>query len=97
MNNMAIVGLIFWASGVISVLSGICCMLDYMEDKEDKKNYIIFYVSLAVCIFCFLIMIIYSIKHPQPTFREVCEANNGIYIANNGRAGDSCIYNKGGE
>jgi hypothetical protein len=49
---------------------------------------------ILVIISTILIITILNKFYPQPTFKEVCEANNGTYIDNNGRAGDSCIYNK---
>lgn len=54
----------------------------------------IFIMLILVIISTILISTILIKFNPQPTFREVCEANNGTYIDNNGRAGDSCIYNK---
>ena len=97
MNIIEIVGLLFLASGLVCIISIITLFFDdinNIEPKEDKITFITFIISLIIAILSFTIMIIYSIKNPQPTFREVCEANNGTYIENHGRAGNSCIYNR---
>lgn len=94
MHIIEIMGLLCLASLLILSFSGIALFFDDIEGKSTKKVEIIFVVSFITLILSLTIMIIYSIKNPQPTFREVCEANNGTYIDNNGRAGDSCIYNK---
>ena len=54
----------------------------------------IWLMFILVIISTILISAILIKFDPRPTFREGCEANNGTYIDNNGRAGDSCIYNK---
>ena len=94
MNMIEIAGLLFMASSIVCIFSIIALFFDDINNIEPKEDKVIFIISLIIAILSFTIMIIYSIKNPQPTFREVCEANNGTYIDNNGRAGDSCIYNK---
>lgn len=94
MNIIEIAGLLFLASGLVCILSIIALFFDDLDGRNPKKDKIIFTISLITAMLSFTIMIIYSIKNPQPTFREVCEANNGIYIENHGRAGNSCIYNR---
>lgn len=89
-----IMGLLLFTSAAVSIFSGFALFFDDLEDRNPKNDKIIFIVSLIILMLSFMIMIIYSIKNPQPTFREVCEANNGIYIENHGRAGNSCIYNR---
>ncbi len=97
MNNIIeIIVLLFLVSSFVLFFSGIALCFHYIEGKEKKEAEISFNISLITFILTSVIITIYSIKNPQPTFREVCEANNGTYIDNNGRAGDSCIYNKGG-
>ena len=95
MNNIiAIIVLLFLVSSFVLFFSGIALCFRYIEGKEKKEAEISFNISLITLILTSVLITIYSIKNPQPTFREVCEANNGTYIDNNGRAGDSCIYNK---
>lgn len=94
MNILEITGLLFLASSLVCILSIIALFFDDLENRNPKKDRIIVTISLIIAMLSFVIMIIYSIKNPQPTFREVCEASNGTYIENHGRAGNSCIYNK---
>ncbi len=97
MNNIIIIeiaGLLFLVSTTVSIFSGLALFFDDLENRNPKNDKIIFIISLIVLVLSFTVMIIYSIKNPQPTFREVCEANNGIYVENHGRAGNSCIYNR---
>lgn len=91
---IGIMGLLFLTSMLVCVLSGLALWFYDLEGITPKKDKIIFTISLITTLLSFVIMVIYSIKNPPPTFREVCEANNGIYVGNNGRAGDSCIYSK---
>lgn len=95
MNNIiAIIVLLFLASSPVLFLSAILLIFDNIEGINSKKHNITFAISSTIFMLSFVIITIYFIKNPQPTFKEVCEANNGTYIDNNGRAGDSCIYNK---
>ncbi len=97
MNNIIIIeiaGLLFLVSTTVSIFSGLALFFDDLENRNPKNDKIIFIISLIVLVLSFTVMIIYSIKNPQPTFREVCEANNGIDVENHGRAGNSCIYNR---
>ena len=95
MNKLVILCLIIL---VISILAMIICALSYLDKSFYKKSTKIEDITVVVAIVLFFLstsyLMYHSIKYPQPTFREVCEANGGIYIDNNGRAGDSCIYNK---
>lgn len=95
MNKLVILCLIIL---VISILAMIICAISYLDKVFYKKSTKIEDATVVVAIVLFFLstsyLMYHSIKHPQPTFREVCEANGGIYIDNNGRAGDSCIYNK---
>lgn len=66
----------------------------------NKENIILIKVFATSLIFFIVTMIIVTIMSnlfaPKvPTFRQRCEENNGIYIENFGRVGDSCIYDKG--
>lgn len=95
MNNIIlIITLLLLVSMLAVVISGISLLFDDLNEIDPKKDKIIFFISLITLVVSMVILTIYCINNPQPTFREVCEANNGTYIDNNGRAGDSCIYNK---
>lgn len=89
-----IIGLFFVTSSGLFLISTISLLVDDLKGKISKRDEIIWRISFVVFMLSLAAMVIYFIKNPQPTFKEVCEANNGTYIANNGRAGDSCIYNK---
>ena len=82
----------------ISFFTMIICLISYIDKSftngSTKIEDITLTLVIALSFLSISYLIYHSIKYPQPTFREVCEANGGIYIANNGRAGDSCIYNK---
>lgn len=93
MNNIiAIIVLLNLASALVFILSSIAFV--FCDIYNSKKMKIICVISLIIHVLSTVLIIIYFTNHPQPTFREVCEANNGTYIDNNGRAGDSCIYNR---
>ena len=95
MNNIiAIIALLLLVSLLVFIFSGVAILFDEIDGINSKKDEIIFVISFITSLLSLVIIAMYSIKNPQPTFREVCEANNGTYIDNNGRAGDSCIYNK---
>ena len=95
MNNIiTFIVILLLSSLLVFILSGATLFFDEIEGINSKKDKIIFVISFLTSILSLALMTIYFIKNPQPTFREVCEANNGTYIDNNGRAGDSCIYNK---
>jgi len=82
----------------ICILTMIICAISYLDKSISKQSTKIEDIALTIVIVLGTLSISYliyhSIKYPQPTFRQVCEANNGTYIDNNGRAGESCIYNK---
>ena len=88
----AIVSFVGIITGIVGVL--IAMYSDLILGECSKKELI---ASIFSFLFGISLITYISIKYPQPTFREVCEANNGTYIDNNGRAGDSCIYNKRGK
>jgi hypothetical protein len=94
MNNIIIViPLIIAFVGILVGVIGLWC-IGYsllVWEEFNKKGFI---ASISAVLLGMILIIYLSIKYPQPSFREVCEANNGTYIDNNGRAGDSCIYNK---
>lgn len=53
---------------------------------------------VILIIFVLTIMLMTTILNnidPPPTFRERCVVEGGTYIDNNGKAGESCIYNGG--
>ena len=94
MNNMIIIIL-----SIVMVLSIILSIITFMLSAFDEGEKLLHmsFKFIGLTIICIIVLLCYMIEHPQPTFREVCEANNGTYIANTGRTGDSCIYNKRGE
>lgn len=66
-------------------------------DKKDYnfiKSLATLYIIIGV-IMIIMTMIINLLVPERPTFRQRCEENNGTYIENYGRAGSSCIYDKG--
>lgn len=66
-------------------------------NKEDFiiiKVFVTFIISFMVTMI--IVTIISNLFVPAgPTFKQRCEENNGIFIENHGKAGSSCIYNKG--
>lgn len=64
-----------------------------LEDECEFNKLI--YIPLILSIIFFAISVKFNMDHPQPTYRQICESQGGIYIDNTGRAGDSCIYNGG--
>lgn len=66
------------------------------EDYNFIKSIAIYYIIIGVIIIMMTIIINLLVPE-QPTFRQRCEENNGTYIENYGRAGSSCIYDKGEE
>ena len=63
---------------------------DYSIIKSLATLFIIIGITLII------MTIITNLLVPeQPTFRQRCEENNGIFIENYGRVGNSCIYDKG--
>ena len=96
MNKLAILCCIIVS---ICFLAMIICAISYLNKSFSNKSTKIEDITVIIIIVLFSLsasyLIYHSIKYPQPTFREVCEANGGIYIDNNGRAGDSCVYNGG--
>lgn len=62
------------------------------DDGEFNK---LIYIPLILSFIFFVSLVMFNMDHPQPTYRQICESQGGIYIDNTGRAGDSCIYNGG--
>lgn len=93
-NIIVIIIPLLLGSVIVIILSGITTLINGIKGIDSKKDEKMLAISLIVFMLSSISMAIYSIAYPQPTFREVCEANNGTYIDNNGRAGDSCIYNR---
>ena len=96
MNNLVILCLIILGIGLLVML---ICVFSFLAKwctyKSTKIEEITMTIVIVLCGLSVSYLIYHSMKYPQPTFREVCEANGGIYIDNNGRAGDSCVYNGG--
>lgn len=96
MNKLVILCFIILGIGFLTML---ICLASYLgkwcSNQSTKIEDITMTIIIVLCTLSVLYLIYDSIKNPKPTFREVCEANGGIYIDNNGRAGDSCIYNRG--
>lgn len=86
---IAIVSFVGVITGIVGFITTFYSIIIFNE--VNNKALI---ASILSFLFGISLITYISIKYPQPTFREVCEANNGTYIDNNGKAGDSCIYNK---
>ena len=63
-----------------------------------KRDILELFVLIGITLLPLIAITISAIIKPQPSYREICESNGGIFIENsNGRAGNLCIFNNEGK
>lgn len=65
------------------------------NENLDMVKALSFFIIFSIVSISFLAIMSNLFAPTEPNLKERCEANNGTYIENYGRVGNSCIYDKG--